>query len=158
MLNIEVNNDQLESSIVEKARLSGKSTNEFIIDLLLTVVPALKYEGFNEISDVEGGMVSEPAMVYGKPDGVASAGNSAGYLNLANENAWSTVLLKINNDKAYRLLEDLEDLNIIKVLEKIVRSQQKLSEKYAGKLPVVVADQLQQYIIQSRDEWNNRNI
>ena len=29
-----------------------------------------------------------------------------------------TVLVQINNNKAYRLLEDLEDLNIIKVLKK----------------------------------------
>lgn len=28
-----------------------------------------------------------------------------------------TVLIQINNNKAYRLLEDLEDLQLIKVLE-----------------------------------------
>ena len=46
-----------------------------------------------------------------------------------------TVLIQINNNKAYKLLEDLEDLQIIKVLKKSIQPQQKLSEKYAGKLP-----------------------
>ncbi len=69
-----------------------------------------------------------------------------------------TVLVQINNIKAYRLLEDLEDLHIIKVLKKSIQPQQKLSEKYAGKLPTEVADELQNYITQSRNEWNNRSI
>jgi len=49
-----------------------------------------------------------------------------------------TVLVQINNNKAYRLLEDLEDLHIIKVLEKNIQPKQKLS--------------------QGRNEWNNRSI
>ncbi len=69
-----------------------------------------------------------------------------------------TVLIQINNSKAYRLLEDLEDLHIIKVLKKSIQPQQKLSEKYAGKLPADVADELQNYVIRSRNEWNNRSI
>lgn len=69
-----------------------------------------------------------------------------------------TVLIQINNNKAYRLLEDLEDLHIIKVLKKSIRPQQKLSEKYAGKLPADVADELQNYVTQSRNEWNSRSI
>ncbi|HRE57726.1 MAG: hypothetical protein ACK5C0_04465 [Candidatus Kapaibacterium sp.] len=69
-----------------------------------------------------------------------------------------TVLIQINNIKAYKLLEDLEDLHIIKVLKKSVEPQQKLSEKYAGTLPSEIADELQNYVTQSRKEWNNRNI
>lgn len=69
-----------------------------------------------------------------------------------------TVLVQINNNKAYRLLEDLEDLNILKVLNKNVMPKQKLSEKYAGKLPSDIADELQDYVNQSRNEWNNHNI
>jgi hypothetical protein len=69
-----------------------------------------------------------------------------------------TVLLEIINNKAYRLLEDLEDLNIIKVLNKSKQPQQKLSEKYAGKLPSEIADQLQDYVTKSRNEWNNQSI
>jgi hypothetical protein len=69
-----------------------------------------------------------------------------------------TVLIQINNNKAYRLLEGLEDLHIIKVLKKSVQPTQKLSEKYAGKLPADIADELQNYVTQSRNEWNNRSI
>lgn len=69
-----------------------------------------------------------------------------------------TVLVQINNNKAYRLLEDLEDLHIIKVLKKSIQPKQKLSEKYAGKLPFGIADELQKYVDQSRSEWNNRNV
>ncbi len=69
-----------------------------------------------------------------------------------------TVLVQINNSKAYRLLKDLEDLHIIKVLKKSIQPQQKLSEKYAGKLPADVADELQKYVTQSRNEWNNRSV
>ncbi|MBC6492658.1 hypothetical protein ACFSQD_18120 [Flavihumibacter stibioxidans] len=69
-----------------------------------------------------------------------------------------TVLIQINNNKAYRLLEDLEDLHIIKVLKKSIQPTQKLSEKYGGKLPSDIADQLQDYVTKSRNEWNNRSI
>jgi hypothetical protein len=69
-----------------------------------------------------------------------------------------TVLVQINDSKAYKLLEDLEDMHIIKLLKKSVQPTQKLSEKYAGKLPSAIADELQDYVAQSRNEWNNRNI
>jgi hypothetical protein len=69
-----------------------------------------------------------------------------------------TVLVQINNSKAYRLLEDLEDLNIIKVLKKSIQSKEKLSEKYAGKLPSDLANELNDFVTQSRNEWKNSNI
>ena len=69
-----------------------------------------------------------------------------------------TVLIEITNKKAYRLLKDLEDLNIIKVLEKNSQPLQKLSEKYAGKLPSDVAEDLQNYTTNSRKEWDNNSI
>jgi hypothetical protein len=62
-----------------------------------------------------------------------------------------TVLLRIDNIKAYRLLEDLEDLQIIKVLQKNIAPKQKLSEKYAGKLPSDIAYELQNFVTQSRN-------
>lgn len=62
-----------------------------------------------------------------------------------------TVLIQINNNRVYRLLEDLEDLHIIKVLKKSILPQQKLSEQYPGKIPVDIADELQNYVTQS---WN----
>lgn len=69
-----------------------------------------------------------------------------------------TVLIQINNIKAYRLLKDLEDLQIIKVLKKSVQPKQKLSEKYAGKLPSDMADELQKFVTQGRREWENQSI
>jgi hypothetical protein len=69
-----------------------------------------------------------------------------------------TVLVQIKNSKAYRLLEDLEELHIIKVLKKSSRPGPKLSEKYAGQLPVEVADELQIQASESRGEWNDRSI
>jgi hypothetical protein len=70
-----------------------------------------------------------------------------------------TVLVQINNNKAYKLLEDLEDLHIITVLKKnISPAEKKLSEKYAGKLPSDIADALQDYVKKSRSEWDSRNI
>jgi hypothetical protein len=69
-----------------------------------------------------------------------------------------TVLVQINDNKAYKLLEDLEDLHIIKVLKKSSLPEQKLSEKYAGKLPSDIADELQTFVSQSRKEWNDNSI
>ncbi len=69
-----------------------------------------------------------------------------------------TVLVQINNSKAYKLLEDLEDMQLIKLIKTNVPPPQKLSEKYAGKLPSEIANELQNHIAQSRNEWNNSSI
>ena len=69
-----------------------------------------------------------------------------------------TVVVQINNQKAHKLLEDLEDLNIIKIIKKNIQPAQRLSEKYAGKLPADVADELQNYVSQSRNEWSTNII
>ena len=66
-----------------------------------------------------------------------------------------TILVQIKDKKAYKLLENLEELNIIKLINKNVNPQQKLSEKYAGKLPSEIADQLQEYVTQIRNQWSN---
>ena len=77
---------------------------------------------------------------------------------ISKNDAMETVLVQINSSKAYRFLEDLEDLNIIKVLNKSAKSNQKLSDKYAGKLPAGIADELQKQVTQSRIEWSERSI
>jgi hypothetical protein len=69
-----------------------------------------------------------------------------------------TVLVEISNNKAYKLLENLEELQVLRVLKKTILPQKKLSEKYAGKLPSTIADELQNYVTQSRNEWNDRTI
>ncbi|MBN8824867.1 MULTISPECIES: hypothetical protein [unclassified Spirosoma] len=40
-------------------------------------------------------------------------------------------------------------------LKMIGAPKQKLSEKYAGKLPSTLADELQHYVTQTRTEWNS---
>ena len=69
-----------------------------------------------------------------------------------------TVVIEICNSKAYKLLDDLEKLEIIKVISKKIQSKQKLSEKYLGNISSETADELQNYISQSRNEWKNQNI
>lgn len=69
-----------------------------------------------------------------------------------------TLIIQLTNQKAYKLLKQLEDLHLIRVLKKNVQSKHRLSEKYAGKLPADIADELQHYVAQSRDEWNNSSI
>ena len=69
-----------------------------------------------------------------------------------------TVLVQINNKKAYKLLEELEDLSIITVLNKSKKSVQKLSEKYGGKLPSSIAEDLQKQAAQSREELTSSSI
>ena len=69
-----------------------------------------------------------------------------------------TVLIQLTHQKALRLLQELEDLNIIKLLKSNVTEKKKLSEKYAGKLPLEIANELEAYVNQSREEWNNRHI
>jgi hypothetical protein len=66
-----------------------------------------------------------------------------------------TVLLQINNDKAYKLIEDLEALHLIKVLEKNIQPKKKLSEKFAGSLHLSDKDynDFQDSLSQSRNEW-----
>ncbi len=70
----------------------------------------------------------------------------------------NTMLIQVTNQKALGLLHDLEDLHLIKVLEENIETKPKLSEKYAGKLPSDVADELQNYVNESRAQWNNRSI
>lgn len=62
-----------------------------------------------------------------------------------------TLLIQITNDKALQLLKDLEDLRLIKVLKREAGSDVSLSEKYAGKLPSNVVDDLQQKLNKIRE-------
>lgn len=68
-----------------------------------------------------------------------------------------TLVIQLTHQKALKLLLDLEELRLIRVLKKNVQSEQKLSDKYAGKLPTDIGEQLQQHLTQSRNEWE-RNI
>ncbi len=62
-----------------------------------------------------------------------------------------TLLIQVTNEKAMKLLLDLEELSLIKVLKKNVQSKPNVAEKYAGKLPADIGDELQEHITKSRD-------
>jgi hypothetical protein len=62
--------------------------------------------------------------------------------------------IHVTNQNAYSLLNELEKLHLIKVLKKENTTSGKLSDKFAGKLPVDAAKKLQDYIMQSRDKWD----
>jgi hypothetical protein len=66
-----------------------------------------------------------------------------------------TLIIQITHHKALQLLQNLEELHLIRVIKKNVNPEQKLSEKYAGKLSSDTAEQLQQYIVESREEWEH---
>jgi hypothetical protein len=69
-----------------------------------------------------------------------------------------TVIVQINDNKAYKLLENLEELHILKVIKKNKKQTLSLSEKYAGKLTSKTADELQDYVNESREQWNKQTI
>jgi len=65
-----------------------------------------------------------------------------------------TVLIQIISPGTMNLLHDLEDLKILRILKKDNPPDLLLSEKYADKLPDEIADDLQNHIEKSRNEWN----
>lgn len=68
------------------------------------------------------------------------------------------ILIQPTSDKAYQLIKELEELQIIKVITKPAKSKQKLSEKYRGKMSSSFAAKLKRNINKSRKEWEERDI
>lgn len=66
-----------------------------------------------------------------------------------------TVLLEITNEKAYKLIQDLEALDIVKILEKNTKPKESLSKRFAGSLDLTDQqyEEFQQHVIDSRNEW-----
>ena len=69
-----------------------------------------------------------------------------------------TMLIQLTNQKAAKLIQDLEDLQIIKVLSKDA-STEKLSDKFRGSLNLTEQEysHIQQQLTDMRNEWE-RNI
>ena len=65
-----------------------------------------------------------------------------------------TITVELNTSKALKLLQDLEDLNLLRILAKDESASPRLSEKYAGKLPVDIAMDIQKHIKLDREEWS----
>ena len=66
-----------------------------------------------------------------------------------------TILIQVTSPKTLKLLQDLEELNLLRVLKKNISDKKRLSEKYAGRLPLDIAKDLQKHIEQSRNEWDS---
>ncbi|WP_428657335.1 hypothetical protein [Runella sp.] len=68
-----------------------------------------------------------------------------------------TLLIEIRNPKGLNLIRDLEEMDIIRIVKREGKPQpqtaQKLSERFAGKLPQEEGEALQKYINESRNEW-----
>lgn len=61
-----------------------------------------------------------------------------------------TVLVQLTHHKAMKLLLELEELQVIRLLKKDTAGTEKLSEKYAGKLPKEAGEKLRQLIEKGR--------
>lgn len=68
----------------------------------------------------------------------------------------NTLLIQVTNQKAVALLHELEELNLIKVLQKnIPTATSSLSKKYKGSLTKEQGQDLNKHIKQMRNEWSN---
>ena len=66
-----------------------------------------------------------------------------------------TMIIQLTNQKAARLLHELEELHLIKVLkENFEPDKTKLSDKYKGSISKEDGQQLNDHIKQIRSEWN----
>ena len=70
-----------------------------------------------------------------------------------------TWLIQLTNQKAARIIGDLEDLQIIKLLNKKM-SKEKLSDKFKGSLNLTEQEynNLQQQLTDMRNEWKQYQI
>ncbi|MFZ4465116.1 MAG: hypothetical protein ACOYN5_14810 [Bacteroidales bacterium] len=66
-----------------------------------------------------------------------------------------TVIIQLTTPKTMKLLLELEELHLLRVIKKNISTKTKLSDKYAGMLPSNIAEDLQDHIEQSRGEWDS---
>jgi hypothetical protein len=66
-----------------------------------------------------------------------------------------TLTIELKKDKSMALLEDLEALDIIKIIRKKTppKPPGKLSDMFAGSISAEEADRFNEYVRKSRDEW-----
>ncbi len=64
-----------------------------------------------------------------------------------------TVIVQLLNKKSLKLLKQLEELNLIKVMDSANTPIQKLSDRFAGKLSNEAAEALHNHVKQTREEW-----
>jgi hypothetical protein len=68
----------------------------------------------------------------------------------------NTMLIQLTNQKAAKLLYELEELHLIKVLKgKAEPEKRSLSSKYRGTFSLNDGIQLSEHVKQMREEWDN---
>ncbi len=68
----------------------------------------------------------------------------------------NTMLIQVTNSKVIKLLHDLEDLNLIKVIKQNFNSPKtKLSDKFRGVFTKEDAKSFNDHTEQMRKEWDN---
>ena len=67
-----------------------------------------------------------------------------------------TVIVEIDNQKAFNLLQELEQLHILRIIkENVLESKTKLSDKYRGVFSKEDAENFMQHTQTMRKEWDN---
>lgn len=67
-----------------------------------------------------------------------------------------TLLIELNNPKAFNLIQELEDLHIIRIIKNNTETKKvKLSEKYKGVFSNEDAIDFDKHTQNSRKEWDN---
>ncbi len=64
-----------------------------------------------------------------------------------------TVTIELTNPKAMSLLEELEALQLIRVLKKEIIDKPKLSTSLRGSLSPQAAEEFNEWVSKSRNEW-----
>ncbi len=65
-----------------------------------------------------------------------------------------TVLIQIENNKAFHLLQELEQLNILKIVDdNFITKKTKISDKYKGVFTKKDAENFNQHTQTMRNEW-----
>lgn len=67
----------------------------------------------------------------------------------------NTMVIQVKNKKAIKLLHELQELDLIKVLKENISPAEKLSDKFKGIITREQGKNLQEHIKQMRCEWNN---
>lgn len=68
----------------------------------------------------------------------------------------NTLLIKVTNQKAIKLLHDLEELDLIKVLKDNINPvETKLSDKYKNVFSAEDAKSFNEHTSNMRNEWGN---
>jgi hypothetical protein len=67
-----------------------------------------------------------------------------------------TVLVEINDKKVFHLLQELEGLNVLRIIkENITENKTKLSDKYRGAFTKEDAESFNLHTKTMRKEWDN---